>query len=302
MPICSAFNYDHNTNKVKWNIFVYVSVENLDIQIDCDAIEQGGASSTQNVSGKENVVDRRGPSSQEVLNVIADDYLKAIHPSNVEELNGFLQYMQKVRQVIIVDVKTGSLIITVRCTSLRILDELWKDYCTGHLQEVAQRYLVTEDILQQWGLDSVQLTLTISEEEYKAYRKNFLKNEGRYQKNTCYVQKFRLTRRLRSFPWDALVYASIMKLYLNLEKLGKSERCVTLWVSISRLPVWVGLKWSLGWSWSCLDLSPCSYFRSTIWMRKKKVISHQSTVYWCNSREASGRRPRAKRVYNLVAR
>ena len=196
--------------------------------MDCDAIEQGGASSTQNVSGKENVVGRRGPSSQEVLNRIADNYLQAIHPSNLEELNGFLQYMQKVRQVIIVDVKTGSLIITVRCTSLRILDDLWEDYCTGHLQEVAQRNLVTEDILQQWGLDSVQLTLTISEEEYKAYRKNFLKNEGRYQKNTCYAQKFRLTRPLKSFPCDALVYASIMKFYLNLEKLGKSERCVML--------------------------------------------------------------------------
>ena len=95
--------------------------------------------------------------------------------------------MEKVRQTVVVDVKTGSLIITVRCTSLRILEELWKDYYTGHLQEVAQRYLVTEDILQQWGLDSVQLTLSISEEEYKAYRENFLKNEGRYQKNACYV-------------------------------------------------------------------------------------------------------------------
>ena len=182
MQICSAFNYDHNTNKVKWNIFVYVSAENLDIQIDCGAIEQGGASSTQNVSGTENVVGRRGPSSQEVLNLIADSYLQAIHPPNLEELNGFLQYMQEVRKVIIVDFKTGSLIITVRCTSLRILDDLWKDYCTGYLQEVAQTYLVTEDILQQWGLDSVQLTLTIREEKYKAYRKNFLNNEGRYQK------------------------------------------------------------------------------------------------------------------------
>ena len=196
--------------------------------MDCDAIEQGGASSTQNVSGKEIVVGRRVPSSQEVLNLIADNYLQAIDRPNLEELNGFLQYMQKAREVILVDVKTGSLIITVRCTSLRILDDLWKDYCTGHLQEVAQRNLVTEDILQQWGLDSVQLTLTISEEEYKAYRKNFLKNEGRYQKNTCYAQKFRLTRRLKSFPWDALVYASKMKFYLNLEKLGKSERCVML--------------------------------------------------------------------------
>ena len=96
--------------------------------------------------------------------------------------------MEKVRQTIVVDVKTGSLIITVRCTSLLILDELWKDYCTGHLQEVAQRYLVTEDILSELGLDSVQLTLTISEEEYKAYRKNFLRNEGRYKKKKHFLR------------------------------------------------------------------------------------------------------------------
>ena len=49
------------------------------------------------------------------------------------------------------------------------------------------------------------------------------------------------TRRLKSFPWNALVYGSIMAFYLNLEKLGKSERCVMSWVSMSRLPVWVGL-------------------------------------------------------------
>ena len=29
------------------------------------------------------------------------------------------------------------------------------------------------------------------------------------------------TRRLKSFPWDALVYGSMMAFYLNLEKLGK---------------------------------------------------------------------------------
>ena len=37
-----------------------------------------------------------------------------------------------------------------------------------------------------------------------------------------------LTRRLKSFPWDALVYGNTMAFYLNLEKLGKPERCVML--------------------------------------------------------------------------
>ena len=122
-------------------------------------------------------MDRRIPSSQEVLNLIATKYFETIKPSNQEELNGFLQYMEKVRKLILVDVKTGSLIITVRCSSLRILDELWEDYCTGHLNKVAQRYLVTEDFLKELGLDSVQLTLNINEEEYKAYRKHLLRRK-----------------------------------------------------------------------------------------------------------------------------
>ena len=36
------------------------------------------------------------------------------------------------------------------------------------------------------------------------------------------------TPKVVSVPWDALVYGSIMAFYLNLEKLGKPERCVML--------------------------------------------------------------------------
>ena len=42
------------------------------------------------------------------------------------------------------------------------------------------------------------------------------------------MQSIKQTRRLKSFPWDALVYRSIMAFYLNFEKLGKPERCVML--------------------------------------------------------------------------
>ena len=154
------------------------SGESLDLRFDCNVPEQVDASLPLNVNREQNALDRRIPSSQEVLNLIATKYFETINPSNQEELNGFLQYMEKVRKLILVDVKTGSLIITVRCSSLRILDELWDDYRTGHLNKVAQRYLVTEDFLKELGLDSVQLTLNINEEEYKAYRKHLLKSEG----------------------------------------------------------------------------------------------------------------------------
>ena len=180
MLICSTFNYDQNKNNIKLIIFVFPE-ENLDIRIDCDATEQGGASSTQNVNREENMANRQYPSVQDVMSLVADKYLQAIPPSNRDDLHSFHRYLRETRQLLIVDNKSGSLIITVQACSLYILDELWRDYCTGHLQDVAQRYLVTEDILQQLGLDSVQLTLTISEEKYKAYRKTFLKNEGMYQ-------------------------------------------------------------------------------------------------------------------------
>ena len=116
----------------------------------------------------------------EVMNLIAAETFKNIDPSKREDLNGFCQYLSNVRQVLIVGNKTGSLIITVQCNSLQILDRLWEDYCVGHLQEVAQRYLVTKDILKQLGVDELQLTVTINEEEYRACRKRLLRHEGGY--------------------------------------------------------------------------------------------------------------------------
>ena len=158
-----------------------LSGENVDIRIDCDASEQGGASSIQNVNGEENVAPKIYPSTQEVMNLITAECFKTINPSTLEELNGFCEYLSTIRQLLIVDKKMGSLIITVQCNSLQILDGLWEDYCAGHLQEVAQRYLVTRDILKELGVDELQLTVTIKEEEYRACRKRLLRHDGRYQ-------------------------------------------------------------------------------------------------------------------------
>ncbi|XP_078355782.1 uncharacterized protein LOC144640546 [Oculina patagonica] len=114
------------------------------------------------------------PSSQEVLNLAAFKYLKTIDPSKPEDLNGFVRYLREIRELLIVDTNPGSLIITVECSTLEILDKLWDDYCTGYLNEMAQRFLVTEEILLELALTEVKLTTTILEEEYRACRKYFL--------------------------------------------------------------------------------------------------------------------------------
>ena len=113
-------------------------------------------------------------SAQEVLKFIADSYVRKMEPSSQEVFNDFMRYMEQVRQVVVTDVKTGSIIITVTCNSLEILDGLWIALCTGTLNKMAQS-LVTKDVLKTFGLTEMKLITTIVEEDYKACRELFLK-------------------------------------------------------------------------------------------------------------------------------
>jgi len=127
---------------------------------------------------RENVANGSISSIQQTLSVIADRYFQNVDTKKPEELNKFVEYMKEVRAVLIVDVQQGSLIITVECSSLEILEGLWEDYRTGHLNDMAQKYLVTEDILKELGLIEVRLMTTILEDEYRACRDHFLQKPG----------------------------------------------------------------------------------------------------------------------------
>lgn len=131
--------------------------------------------------------------TQKVLNRIADRYLKKVRPSNPDEFDSFLTYMEKVRKVLVVDVKTGSLILKLRCRTVKILDDLWDDYRTGNLNKVAQSYLVTKDILKLFGLSSFKLTSNIKEEDYRACRQRLI-IDGRFEKIIIdHLQRCRLS-------------------------------------------------------------------------------------------------------------
>lgn len=124
----------------------------------------------------------KSPSTQDIMNLVAERYLRTMKPSNQEELNAFIEYMEKVRNVIVVGVKSGSLIFTLSCGSVQILDKLWKDYKTGRLNEIAQSYLVTNDVLREFGLSSLKLTSNIKEEHYRACRLRLATIEGGFGK------------------------------------------------------------------------------------------------------------------------
>ena len=73
--------------------------------------------------------------------------------------------------------RLGRLIVTVSCSSLEVLEELWKEYRTGHLNEMVQATLVSAEVLEKLELSEVKLRTIISEEDYLSY-KDFLKNRS----------------------------------------------------------------------------------------------------------------------------
>ena len=118
--------------------------------------------------------------AQGVLNYIAHRYFQTVDTTQPEERNEFLRYLEDVRKVLVLDPKSGSLIVTVLCTSLEILDALWCNYCTGHLNDMAQKYLVTKDVLKEFDLIELKLKTTIQVEEYMAARDFFLQAPGEH--------------------------------------------------------------------------------------------------------------------------
>ena len=117
------------------------------------------------------------PSEREILCLIASKYLEDISPRSKEDYNNFLTFMEKMR-VTITGVAVGSLVITVKCVSLQILEEFWEDYLSDHLGEVVQNCFVTEEILKELNLAELKLKTTMEEEEYKACRAYLEKDKG----------------------------------------------------------------------------------------------------------------------------
>ena len=69
-----------------------------------------------------------------------------------EEMKEFLLDLEKARGLIVGEMQRGSLLITVRCTSLEILENLWQAYKSGELNEAAERYLITDELLKEYEL------------------------------------------------------------------------------------------------------------------------------------------------------
>ena len=114
---------------------------------------------------------------REVLCRVAKNYLVHSPPRTREERLEFIEHLREVG-TLITGVKLRSLVITVKCDSLKSLEELWKMYSCGHLGKMVQDCFVTEKILKELNLAELKLKTTMDLEEYNAYKLYFLEKDA----------------------------------------------------------------------------------------------------------------------------
>ena len=111
------------------------------------------------------------------LSLIAINYINTTPPQSRYERNEFEEYLDKMK-VRILDVSVKSLVITVKCESLKSLEELWEDYSCGLLEKMVRDCFVTEKILKELNLAELKLKTTMDIEEYNAYKLYFLEKDA----------------------------------------------------------------------------------------------------------------------------
>ena len=84
-----------------------------------------------------------------------------------ESVDLFFRYLLRKLHLPVRNNEVGSWHITVECSSLEVFDGLWEDYCSGHLNSVAQKILITPQVLEKLGLTELKLKTFIVEQKGK---------------------------------------------------------------------------------------------------------------------------------------
>ena len=145
--------------------------------VRCQEVQQPRTSATSAASGSVSdpqTEDLKALKEKTFLSIITNSFYST-KPQSIEEWNWFKEFPKEMK-VTIIGVSEGSLVITVRCESLMILEELWTDYSSGRLDEVVQNCFVTEKILKELNLAELRLKTTMDKEEYNACKMFFEKD------------------------------------------------------------------------------------------------------------------------------
>ena len=103
--------------------------------------------------------------------VQAYDKFNDSRDNHAEGLKSFTDNIIDAYGVLLVTVRQGSVIVILDCPTLKSLEHLWSDYLSGHLNKVAQRCLLTEEMRKKLNLEAICLKTTITEENYLICKK-----------------------------------------------------------------------------------------------------------------------------------
>ena len=109
-------------------------------------------------------------------------YIKHHKLSTHDGVGGLIEYIKETHHLALKSVGLSSLVIKVQCPTLESLESLWNDYCSGHLNEVAERYLVTDEIKKKLNVETVELKTTIEEENYLICKKALMEKSSEFDK------------------------------------------------------------------------------------------------------------------------
>ena len=113
------------------------------------------------------------------------EFWSAVYSFGKSSVNLLIRYLKEKLGVEVQECSQGSLIIKVSCRSLEVLEALWIEYCTGHLNKVVQDTLVTPEVLEKLDLREAKLRTVISEKDYLSH-KEFLKNRSGNDKKSLH--------------------------------------------------------------------------------------------------------------------
>ena len=102
-------------------------------------------------------------------NPVVPDFWDVVYACK-RPLELLISFLKEKLRVDVQSHRRGSLVITVSCSSLEVLEALWNEYQTGRLNEVVQDTLVTRQVLEKLDLSEVKLRTIISEEDYLSYK------------------------------------------------------------------------------------------------------------------------------------
>ena len=122
----------------------------------------------------EDVVDRMLRQQLEVFL----KYNKKTKLSTAKGLSTFVKHLENTYNVTLTSVGVGSLVIKVQCPDLQSLESLWNDYCSGVLNEAAERCLVTDDMKKEINLETLRLKTIIVEDSYLTCKRALMEKSG----------------------------------------------------------------------------------------------------------------------------